>query len=67
MENEIGDYSDINLRLLKEKIVTLEDVYDFTQKQSKDLIFIIIKNITFLNVKDSLLTFSFSVLLEKKE
>lgn len=67
MENEIGDYSDLNLRLLKEKIVTLEDVYDFTQKQSKDLIFIIIKNITSLDVKDSLLTFSFSVLLEKKE
>lgn len=67
MENEIGDYSDLNLRLLKEKIVTLEDVYDFTQKQSKDLIIIIIKNITSLDVKDSLLTFSFSVLLEKKE
>ncbi len=41
MENEIGDYSDVNLRLLKEKIVTLEDVYDFTQKQSKDFYFII--------------------------
>ena len=67
MENEIGDYSDLNLRLLKEKIVTLEDVYDFTQKQSKDLIFIIIKNITSLDVKDSLLTFSFSALLVKKE
>ena len=36
MENEIDQNSDVNLRLLKEKICTLEDVYDFTQKQSKD-------------------------------
>lgn len=62
MENEIDQNSDVNLRLLKEKICTLEDVYDFTQKQSKDLIFIIKKNITFQDVKDSLLTSSFSAL-----
>ena len=62
MENEIDQNSDVNLRLLKEKICTLEDVYDFTQKQSKYLIFIIKKNITFQDVKDSLLTSSFSAL-----